>query len=210
MAVVFRTVMKRNNLSPGDFPEITDFQMKLADQDFTKFHHLKQKQIDDAETVLSQDFPRLLEALPRIERAAAAAVAGGAYGAPEPPPPPVPPYARGGHAVEPDWNNGEDDNPFGSDDVWGLQEYVSRYQPAFMSASKDGYVSGAAAKSVFTSSGVSVANLRKIWDLSDIDKDGKLDFSEFVVAMYLVDCVKGGQPVPPQLESDLIPPEKRR
>ena len=64
---VFRTVMKKHNLSPGDFPIIEDFQFKLSDQDFTKFHHARQKLIDDVESVLSQDFPRLMEALPRID-----------------------------------------------------------------------------------------------------------------------------------------------
>ena len=213
MPGVFRTVMKRYNLSPGDFPELNDFQMRLADQDFTKFHHLKQKQIDDAETVLSQDFPRLLEALPRLSTPVTD-IAG--------PPPPVPsaPYESGGYAtsayvtsvakLEPDWNNGMDDNPFGREDEWGLRDYVPRYQPAFMSASSDGFVTGAAAKTLFTSSGVQKDNLRKIWDLSDIDKDGKLDLSEFVVAMYLLDCAKAGNTLPVQLEAEIVPPEKRR
>jgi len=63
--------MKRHNLSPGDFPNIDDFQQKLAEQDFTKFHHTKQKLVDDVESVLSQDFPRLMEALPRLDLSSA-------------------------------------------------------------------------------------------------------------------------------------------
>jgi hypothetical protein len=43
----------------------SEFQMKLAEQDFAKFHHLRPRMIEDAEAVLAQDIPRLMEALPR-------------------------------------------------------------------------------------------------------------------------------------------------
>ena len=58
-------VMKKYNLAPGDFPDIRDFQDKLTELDFSKFHGLKQKLIDDVETVLANDIPRLMGALPR-------------------------------------------------------------------------------------------------------------------------------------------------
>jgi Domain of unknown function (DUF5600) len=53
--------MKKYNLAPGDFPDIRDFQEKLTEMDFTKFHSLKQKLIDDIEGVLGNDIPRLME-----------------------------------------------------------------------------------------------------------------------------------------------------
>ena len=61
LPAVFRSVMKRYNLAPGDFPDIRDFQEKLAEMDFTKFHSLKQKLVDDVEGVLGNDIPRLME-----------------------------------------------------------------------------------------------------------------------------------------------------
>ena len=61
LPAVFRTVMKKYNLAPGDFPDIRDFQEKLSEMDFTKFHSLKQKLIDDIEGVLGNDIPRLME-----------------------------------------------------------------------------------------------------------------------------------------------------
>ena len=61
LPAVFRTVMKKYNLAPGDFPDIRDFQEKLTEMDFTKFHSLKQKLIDDIEGVLGNDIPRLME-----------------------------------------------------------------------------------------------------------------------------------------------------
>ena len=57
LPAVFRTVMKKYNLAPGDFPDIRDFQEKLSEMDFTKFHSLKQKLIDDIEGVLGNDIP---------------------------------------------------------------------------------------------------------------------------------------------------------
>lgn len=55
--------MKKYNLAPGDFPDIRDFQEKLTEMDFTKFHSLKQKLIDDIEGVLGNDIPRLMEGM---------------------------------------------------------------------------------------------------------------------------------------------------
>eukprot|EP01040_Poterioochromonas_malhamensis_P016421 gene16421-18627_t len=65
MSNVFRSVMKKYNLAFGDFPEISDFKAKLAEHDFSKFQPLKLRLIEDAETALSVEFPRLMEALPR-------------------------------------------------------------------------------------------------------------------------------------------------
>ena len=176
MPAVFRSVMKKYNLSPGDFPDIQDFQMKLSEQDFTKFHHLKQKLVDDVESVLSQDFPRLMEALPRLDAAAdcaasAAISTGVAYG--------VPSYVP----ESPDWNNDADDideksNPFQErESEWSLQDRTAMYKPAFASISEHGFVSAGAAKTVFESSGLDTKTLGKIWRLSEIDNDGKFDFN---------------------------------
>jgi hypothetical protein len=65
MPQVFRSIMKKYNLAPGDFPDIEDFKSKLRESDFSKFHSLKMKLVEDAEQCLSMDFPRLMEALPR-------------------------------------------------------------------------------------------------------------------------------------------------
>lgn len=61
---VFRTIMKKNNLSPGDFPDITKFSEKLKDTKFSEFHTLKEEQISMLDTCLSKDIPRLMEQLP--------------------------------------------------------------------------------------------------------------------------------------------------
>ena len=51
--------------------------------------------------------------------------------------------------------------------------------------------------------------LRKIWDLADIDQDGKMDNEEFALCMYLIDMTKDGVKLPPTLPIALVPPGKR-
>jgi len=57
--------VKKYNLAYGDFPDMVEYQEKLQEAEFTKFHSYKQKFVDDAEHVLVNDIPRLMEALPR-------------------------------------------------------------------------------------------------------------------------------------------------
>lgn len=82
------------------------------------------------------------------------------------------------------------------------------YSGQFQSSQSNGFVTGAAAKTIMSSSGLPTAALRDIWSLSDLDKDGKLDVEEFTIAMFLIDMAKKGHPVPPQLEPAMIPPSK--
>ena len=75
--------------------------------------------------------------------------------------------------------------------------------------SKDGFVSGAGAKNLLTASGLPTNKLRKIWELSDIDKDGHLDLEEFVIAMYLSEISKLGEELPSKLDPAMIPKGKK-
>uniref|UniRef100_A0A3P9DE62 Epidermal growth factor receptor pathway substrate 15 like 1 n=1 Tax=Maylandia zebra TaxID=106582 RepID=A0A3P9DE62_9CICH len=52
--------------------------------------------------------------------------------------------------------------------------------------------------------------LGKIWDLSDVDKDGHLDKEEFTVALHLVYRTMEKEPLPTSLPASLIPPSKRK
>lgn len=51
--------------------------------------------------------------------------------------------------------------------------------------------------------------LSKIWKLSDVDKDGKLDSDEFALAMHLISIKVDGNDLPPELPDHLLPPSKR-
>ncbi|KAM9849062.1 epidermal growth factor receptor substrate 15 isoform 2-T2 [Aulostomus maculatus] len=50
----------------------------------------------------------------------------------------------------------------------------------------------------------------KVWELSDLDRDGMLDRDEFSVAMYLVYRALEGESVPMSLPPPLVPPSKRK
>lgn len=108
----------------------------------------------------------------------------------------------------------DDANPWGDEEdtssVWALQGHVSMYKSQFDSVSRDGLVSGAGAKSLLTATGLPTNKLRKIWELSDIDKDGQLDLQEFVIAMYLTERSKAGDDLPARLDPEMIPKNKIR
>ncbi|XP_053556022.1 epidermal growth factor receptor substrate 15-like 1 [Bombina bombina] len=74
----------------------------------------------------------------------------------------------------------------------------------------NGLLSGDKVKPVLINSKLPLDILGRVWDLSDIDKDGHLDKDEFAVAMHLVYRALEKEPVPPVLPPSLIPPSKRK
>lgn len=205
LPAVFRSVVKRYNLAPGDFPDIADFQSKLREQDFTKFNVLKLKLIDDVELVLTTEFPRLMEALPRAHdhRGANDVIPANA--------PLIYPVV-----AQPE----DDSNPWGeeasysvkqssgsSKQDWALNQHLEAYKDQFEKVQKNGLISGGAAKSVLGSSGLPVTTLRTIWELADTDKDGSLDQYEFTIAMFLIEMAKEGHEVPEKLDDEMLPPK---
>ncbi|KAI5610165.1 epidermal growth factor receptor substrate 15 isoform X1 [Silurus asotus] len=73
-----------------------------------------------------------------------------------------------------------------------------------------GLLTGDKVKPVLLNSKLPVDVLGRVWELSDIDRDGMLDKDEFAVAMYLVYRALENEPVPMVLPSPLIPPSKRK
>ena len=49
------------------------------------------------------------------------------------------------------------------------------------------------ARHLMSGTGLAQLTLAQIWQLSDIDKDGKLSQEEFVLAMHLCDTAKAGK-----------------
>ncbi|XP_070799356.1 epidermal growth factor receptor substrate 15-like 1 isoform X1 [Pituophis catenifer annectens] len=74
----------------------------------------------------------------------------------------------------------------------------------------NGLLSGDKVKPVLMNSKLPLDVLGRVWDLSDIDKDGHLDRDEFAVAMHLVYRALEKEPVPSVLPSSLVPPSKRK
>jgi hypothetical protein len=122
----------------------------------------------------------------------------------------------------------------GASSGWELAEYIPTYTPQYNTVQKGGFVTGGAAKGIMSSSGLPTASifllnpipnmtevskpvihcliyllaLRKIWELSDCDRDGQLDLNEFVLAMVLIEGAKNGEQIPAQLDPAMIPPGK--
>ncbi len=74
---------------------------------------------------------------------------------------------------------------------------------------KKGYVTGEEAAGFFMQSKLSEEDLAHIWDLSDMDKSGRLTRDAFAVAMYLIKYKLSGRDLPPTLPNTLIPPSMR-
>ncbi|KAM4547771.1 epidermal growth factor receptor substrate 15-like 1 isoform 2-T2 [Odontesthes bonariensis] len=95
---------------------------------------------------------------------------------------------------------------------WAVRpEEKNKFDGIFESLSPvNGLLSGEKVKPVLINSKLPLDVLGKVWDLSDIDKDGHLDKDEFAVAMHLVYRALEKEPVPALLPSALIPPSKRK
>ncbi|KAM9831407.1 epidermal growth factor receptor substrate 15 [Neosynchiropus ocellatus] len=73
-----------------------------------------------------------------------------------------------------------------------------------------GMLTGDKVKPVLLNSKLPVDILGRVWELSDLDRDGMLDRDEFSVAMYLVYRALEGESVPMSLPPPLVPPSKRK
>eukprot|EP00521_Asterionellopsis_glacialis_P006908 CAMPEP_0195289714 /NCGR_PEP_ID=MMETSP0707-20130614/5869_1 /TAXON_ID=33640 /ORGANISM="Asterionellopsis glacialis, Strain CCMP134" /LENGTH=578 /DNA_ID=CAMNT_0040349747 /DNA_START=278 /DNA_END=2014 /DNA_ORIENTATION=+ len=209
---VFRTILKKYNLSPGDFPDISLFQNKLKEVKFSEFSALKQKELENLDYVLNAEIPKLMEALPSEKdspETLKAKMGTGNQG--QQPTVPVPTKAS---------KFGKKDeytaNPFGfaeddEDHYWALQDSADRLLSSFEALGPEGgFLSPQIARDVLVKTGLSKEQLRAIWNLSDIDRDGYLDHHEYVVAMFLCDAVtQKGRPLPAELPASCIPPDKR-
>uniref|UniRef100_A0A803VXQ1 Intersectin-1 n=1 Tax=Ficedula albicollis TaxID=59894 RepID=A0A803VXQ1_FICAL len=83
-----------------------------------------------------------------------------------------------------------------------------KYRQLFNSHDKtmSGHLTGPQARTILMQSSLPQAQLATIWNLSDIDQDGKLTAEEFILAMHLIDVAMSGQPLPPALPPEFIPP----
>uniref|UniRef100_A0A8B9L4U1 Intersectin 1 (SH3 domain protein) n=1 Tax=Astyanax mexicanus TaxID=7994 RepID=A0A8B9L4U1_ASTMX len=86
-----------------------------------------------------------------------------------------------------------------------------KYRQLFNSHDKmmSGHLTGPQARTILMQSSLPQAQLATIWNLSDIDQDGKLTAEEFILAMHLIDMAMSGLPLPPLLPPDLLPPTFR-
>ncbi|XP_065324265.1 intersectin-1-like isoform X2 [Gordionus sp. m RMFG-2023] len=85
-----------------------------------------------------------------------------------------------------------------------------RYNQVFITLDKENtrYITGVQAKDILLQSQLPQSILAQIWNLSDIDGDGKLNLEEFMLANFLAEEYKSGRMVklPDKLSSDMLPP----
>ncbi|XP_063736772.1 ralBP1-associated Eps domain-containing protein 2 [Eleginops maclovinus] len=98
--------------------------------------------------------------------------------------------------------------PSETEDPWRISEEQLQYYTAqFTGLQPDlgALILGSIAKSFFTKSRLPIPELSHIWELSDVDRDGALCFSEFCTAFHLIVARKNGYPLPDTLPPPLQP-----
>jgi hypothetical protein len=203
MLNVYREVKRTYRLPPGDFPDLERFKEMLKDHDFDTFAKLDEKLVGRLDEVLGTDIPRLMAMIapPRTREGS------NPPGQQQQQQPRDNPF--GGSA-------GAEDNPF--EDEPEDEDYIIRereranYERVFLTLGPTaGKLTGAQVKTALMESGVATQILRKVWTLSDIDKDGKLDLDEFAIALRLCEIAKKApeNPIPfEMLPASLVPPSK--
>lgn len=57
----FAAIQREHQISPGDFPNLKRMQEQLQFHDFTKFHSLKPKLLENVDHMLANDIARLMQ-----------------------------------------------------------------------------------------------------------------------------------------------------
>ncbi|KAL2729861.1 ralBP1-associated Eps domain-containing protein 1 [Vespula maculifrons] len=104
-----------------------------------------------------------------------------------------------------DEGEGEGDcSGFPPEEVWIISDEQRDYyaaQFAQLQSDPEGLLAGPVARTFFEKSRLPVAELRRIWQLADVTRDGALSLQEFYVAMHLVVLRRNHVPLP-----DVLPP----
>lgn len=58
-------IQKEHQISAGDFPDIKDMQEKLLNYDFTKFHPLQKRLLDNVDKMLGVDIAKVMAMIPQ-------------------------------------------------------------------------------------------------------------------------------------------------
>ncbi|XP_037958525.1 ralBP1-associated Eps domain-containing protein 1 isoform X2 [Teleopsis dalmanni] len=107
-----------------------------------------------------------------------------------------------------DRHSSDDDNESGLETVYQItSEQREYYYKQFKAVQFDpnGLLSGQAARVFFEKSRIPVEELRHIWQLCDVTRDGALSLAEFTAAMHLVVLRRNNIPLPAMLPPCLYP-----
>lgn len=195
---IFTSLQREHQISPGDFPSIGRMQEVLEHQDFTKFHIMKPKLIENVDNMLQVDIARLMQMIPHEQeyKEEGADVKGGAFDTMNDS---LFGYGRGEGIDE---GRGEQE--------WVVDQEKYKYDESFQKMNPiNGKITGAAAKSEMVRSRLPNSILGKVWKLADVDKDGMLDADEWALANHLIKIKLEGHELPVILPDHLIPPSKK-
>ncbi|NXB25915.1 EHD2 protein, partial [Rhagologus leucostigma] len=96
-------------------------------------------------------------------------------------------------------------------DEWVVLKDKAKYDEIFYGlAPSGGKLSGRRARGWMVASNLPSSVLGRIWQLSDVDRDGMLDHEEFALAGHLIGAKLEGRGLPADLPPRLVPPSKRR
>ena len=185
MSDIFHMIQTEYRLPSSDFPPMDRFVEVVANMDFSTFPKFKPELFDALDEVLAHDIPEIMSMLPKPQDDAGAET--------------------------------EHENPFAEIELqkgtatWRVTSaHKAECDNVFATLKQiNGKASGSAVKAVLMKTDLDMTDLRKIWELADIDADGKMDAGEFAVAMWLANEKMAGKPLPDTLPEDLIPPSKR-
>jgi len=190
LGAMFREIATKNNLNLSDFPHPNKFRQQIEKFPINKFPKIKKKDIPTLDHILNVEVPKLMEVMPTTADGDECADAA------------VNPFAGTGE---------EKDAAVSSSQGWIVDSVMkASYDVKFHALELiGGKASGMQVMSTMLQSGLQRDTLKAVWDLADIDRDGKMDHEEFALCLYLLDHVNKGLRLPPTLPVRMVPPGKR-
>ena len=190
---IFLQIERETDIPAGDFPNVEEFAENLKNLDIAKLQKFNQGMIDALDKMIASELPRLMAQVPQDQDVAhedyMCAVK----------------KREGGALFE------NDVTPFGDGatiDLLNSPLNTKLYQFEFEKLGPDheGKINGTQAKGPMQGSKLPNAALRRIWTLSDDDKDGKLDLVEFAICKSLMQMKLDGHELPVELPQAWLSP----
>jgi EH domain-containing protein 3/EH domain-containing protein 1 len=179
--VEFTAVQRQHGLPVGDFPEFERYQERLRSFDFDQIPRLSNRAMQALQTALTRDLPGLMEQFPQQPLLGINKVAN--------------PFT------------GELAGYTGSCDLsyTAIDHEAHRRLYLLLADPRTGLVDGVQARLLLSESRLPEQELGRIWALADHDRDGRLDFDDFSIAVHLVKVRLLGHALPQVLPDSIRP-----